>query len=151
MVSKASLVKKFVLLGVDDPESWASSQENEGIDQIARATVLASLVDATLQSTLAGPKPEFLRATEIGKTAWDEVSRSGVNAKTIAELCMTAFASGVEQTLLRLSGATELVPNPDSIEVSIVKFDADSGTVDPLDDLYESFGRFLEHKLGRDL
>ena len=151
MVSKASLVKKFVLLGVDDPENWASSQEEEGIDQVARATVLASLVGATMQSTLAGPKPEFLRATEIGKTAWEEISRSGVNTKTIAELCMTAFASGVEQTLLRLGGAMELVPNPDSIEVSIVKFDADASVVNPIEGLEESYGKLLEHKLGREL
>jgi hypothetical protein len=151
MGSKSSLVNKFIALGVDDPKSWATSQEDEGIDQVARATVLASLVEATISSTLTGQKPEFLRATEIGKSAWAEILQSGASAKTIADLCMTAFASGVEQTLLRLSGAMELDPNPDGIEVSIVKFDVDAGEFDPIEDFHESFGRLLEHKLGREL
>ena len=149
MAPNRELVKKFEALGVDAPESWASSQESEGIDQLSRATVLSALADSVISSCLQGKQPEFLRGSDIGKKVWDLTTRSGIEPELVRELCAAAFASGVEQSLLHLGGAVELINNPDNIEVFIGKVDLETGEVAPLESLNESFWELLSHKSGK--
>jgi len=146
-----TLVKKFEILGVDDPESWASSQVKEGIDQVSRATVLSALVDAVISSCAKGKKPEFLRGSAAGTATWEKLLTAGIEPSVLKDFCSLAFASGIEQALIRLSGAMELSPNPDGMEVVVVKFDSETRDVVPLDDLHESFWQLLTFKLGREI
>jgi hypothetical protein len=50
-----TLVDHFRSLGVVDPEGWASSQHEEGINQLARATLLRALAEE-VAGTILGPK-----------------------------------------------------------------------------------------------
>ena len=137
-----TLVDHFRSLGVDDPEGWASSQEEEGIDQLARATLLRALADEVaaapgLWAAQTGPD-----STPEVRAAAERLAASGADPQDI-DLVLTATAwELVFGVLSLLDGASEPALNPGDVGAGIFA----------LDDAYEPTGAPLAlHESWRDV
>jgi hypothetical protein len=146
-----SLVEQFKTLGVSDPDQWASSQRDEGIDQIARATILRALADivAEVPLTWGGQRkhgtPEVIAAAE-------RIANLGIPEDDFALVLKATAWDVVFEMLSVFGGASEPELNP--AEVSFTVRRTDDEEFEPVGDelmLHESWREVGAAVLGTEI
>lgn len=140
------LVDQFRTLGVSDPEGWAASQRDEGIDQIARATVIRAVVDIVARSpeTLAwigeGDTPE-LRAAMVALGPSPELD---LLAKHVAHAALF-------EILTLLDGSSEPERNPAGFFPGVARYDEERRYLGDIEALHDSLLTETAHIVGKDV
>jgi peptide subunit release factor RF-3 len=144
------LVEMLTELGVPDPKGWASSQTEEGIDQLSRASILVELA-AIVREAAASAADEKNPPSERVAAALAAVKASGISDeafRTALEFGCALTAFGV---CALLDGATEIANNPGEREIALaLKTPGHDFTVTDLG-LHESWGQVLNTTLGREV
>jgi hypothetical protein len=154
MTALAELERKFAELGVDNPGGWASSQLDEGIPQLTRATLLvefARLVQESVRDVL-GPDSKPSERIERVLAA---TRSAGVPEQDLALLLQFAASLVVMNICTLLDGASQPVVNPGAIAVSIahgIDDGSDDDIVFEADDLalHESWGEVVTALIGKE-
>lgn len=148
------LVAAFKELGVDDPEGWASSQTNEGIDQLARATALRALSD------IAAGAPTILAGMDqSGATAEVRASAKRLQAADVDQEDMDLVVKAVVSDLMfnvcaLLDGAAEPTVNPGGEMLGAFSVKEVGGDFIPVGEglgLHEDWNEFAANALGEDV
>ena len=151
MQTVEALTAHFGALGVPDPELWAKSQIEEGIDQIGRATILRAMADvaaeASARSSVGSP-----HVTEAVGAAAAHIDASGVAWEDVELLVKSEIWEAFFGFLSMLAGAREIEVNPGEVYFGLFRTDEygerPSGTIDML---HESWREVASSVLGRDV
>jgi hypothetical protein len=149
------LAQAFGTLGVDDPEGWATSQLDEGIPQLARATILvefAEIVGASADQVLTGG--EF-PSDRLERTLF-KIREAGVSDDDLGMLLKFGSSLTVFSILSLLDGATEVSNNPGAIEIALAHGVAGEENLENTLEveelgLHESWGEVVTAKLGKEV
>lgn len=116
------LVEQFKMLGVSEPDQWARSQRGEGIDQIARATILRALADIvadvprTWDAQRTHGTPAVIDASE-------RIARLGMAEKDLALVLKATAWDVIFETLSLFGGAAEPEVNPAEVSFTVRRSD----------------------------
>lgn len=141
-------VDDFRALGVPDPEGWARSQRSEGIDQIARATVLRQF------AAIANGAPDHWddqrqeSATPEVQAAAARVAGSSAEREDIALVLKATVWNTLHDVLAYLDGATEAEINPGGVDVGLFRLGDDFTPAGAVDGLHESWRGIASAILG---
>jgi hypothetical protein len=154
MSDEDDLTEKFTALGVDEPESWARSQITEGINQLARATLLVEFA-AMVRSTADDVLVEDTFPTVDVKDAFASIRAAGVDdnaLRKVVEFCAALYAFNV---LALLDGATEPDSNPGELAFALAVSKISDGSDNDFEtsdlSLHESWAEIATAKLGKDV
>ena len=147
-MTQDELTELFRKLGVSNPESWASSQVNEGIPQLGRYLVIRAMWDCvTRAGTTNWIDYELKHSADLphGK-ALQQMLDAGVSQEAITELVRFKEAEALREVCYLLEDYTSVPQNsnPDTgeeyVRWGLHELDAeDQPTPTPINGLHESF------------
>lgn len=144
-------IDAFRALGVPDPEGWAHSQRAEGIDQLARATVLRQF--AAIANGAPGhwddQRLEF--ATPEVRAAAERIDQAGIASDDIALVLKATVWNMLHDVLAYLDGATEADINPGEVDVGLFRLASDMSPAGSVDGLHESWRSVASSILGSEV
>lgn len=140
------LTALFRKLGARDPEGWARSQYDEGIDQLARFVFLreawkrvvppddSSWIDNVIANTKRRPSDPY---SGVGQ-ALERLLALGADRKDIHEVVRDAQFELLFSLCYLLGGPDELEPELADLSWQLVRIDEDGEIVGTIDSLHES-------------
>ena len=151
MPTVEALTAQFQTLGVPNPELWAKSQIEEGIDQIGRATMLRAMADvaaeASARSSVGSP-----HVTEAVGAAAARIDASGAAWEDVELLVKSEIWEAFFGFLSMLAGAREIEVNPGKVYFGLYRTDEygeqPSGNINML---HESWREVASSVLGQDI
>jgi len=124
-----TLIEQFKMLGVSEPDEWANSQREEGIDQIARATILRALADIVAEAPLAWGAQRKHGTPEVIAAA-ERIAGLGIPEDDLALVLKATTWDVIFEVLSVFGGAGEPEINP--AEVSFTLRRADGEELEPV-------------------
>jgi hypothetical protein len=153
MAGTDNLTAKFAALGVDEPESWAESQRREGINQLARATLLVEFA-AMVRSTSDDVLVETDFPTPDVRAAFDAIRTAGIGENVLRRVIEFSAALYAFKVLTLFDGATEPDRNPGQLAFALAVSNVASGSEASFETadlgLHESWGEVATAVLGKD-
>lgn len=146
MTNAADLTTKFEKLGVPDPSNWAKSQINEGIDQLARATVLRAMADIVVRSS---KMPELI-ADEV-RDASKRIENAGVSSTDLALIVKTAVYRSLSDMMVLFDDCAEFENNPGQVHARLFKLDDNFEPASAIEGLHESWSQVAGAIVGKDV
>lgn len=157
MTRQADLIDAFKALGVSQPEAWATSEINESIPQLARATLLVQFARSVETATASvfdqiadhPPTPKLPAILE-------KLRASGATDDDLLVLMRFAASLVVFDICALLDGVADVQTNPGAFAYGLA-LAKDDPAADALDfqpvalGLHESWGHVLTEKLGHDV
>ena len=140
------LTALFRKLGAEDPEGWARSQHNEGIDQLARFVFLreawkfvvppgdSSWIDNVIANAKMRPSDPGSR---VGQ-ALERLLALGADRKDLHEVVRDMQHELLFSLCYLLDGPDELEPKLADLSWQLVRIDEDGEIVSTIDSLHES-------------
>ena len=150
MDKQADLVKKFAMLGVPDPESWAGSQTREGIDQISRATMLRAMADIVQESE--GMVKLFREADWVidpVRNAANRLSISDEATEDISTVAKAAVYHALSSVMVLSDGSAVIENNPENVEIGLFKLDENFEPKSQINGLHESWSSVASAIVGK--
>lgn len=140
-LDKASLNALFERLGCDDPESWARSQIDEGINQLGRflfireAWAEAVPLNSTdwIDNVLGNCPPD----APLGDS-WRRVLAAGADRGDMAQIVRAAQGEVIFGLCRLLDGPDQPVPEAHEFRWSLFEVDAGGRCVSPINFVHES-------------
>lgn len=148
------LVAAFKELGVDDPEGWAQSQTEEGIDQLSRATALRALADTAARAPLlVEAMAEDPRATAEVRASAQRLREMGVPQEDLNRVLKAAVAETMFEVCALFDGSAEPEINPGNVKFGAFSVKEVGDDFVPGDDLglHEDWLQFAANSLGDDV
>ncbi len=142
---------QFRALGVNDPEEWARSQREEGIDQIARATILRALADIAASAPRTWDAQRN-HATPAVMAAAARIAEIGVPEDDLAKVLQATAWEMIFEIVALFGGATEPDINPANVSFTVRRTDEEE--FEPIGDelmLHESWREVAARILGEEV
>jgi hypothetical protein len=150
MDKQADLAKKFATLGVPDPESWASSQLREGIDQISRATMLRAMADIVIESErMVRLFAEADWVTYPVRNAANRLCSSNEALEDMGTVVKAAVYHALSDAMVLSDGNAGIVNNPESVEIGLFRLDENFEPKSQIDGLHESWSSVASAVVGK--
>jgi hypothetical protein len=108
----------FADLGIEDPKGWATSQLDEEIPQLTRATILVEFANAVNSSVEQVLEKTDLPSKRLQKTLAG-IKAAGISDDDLGLLLKFSSALTVFSICSVLDGATEISNNPGNIAVAL--------------------------------
>lgn len=152
MTDAEDLVTKFKILGVSDPDGWAKSQVNEGIDQLSRATVLRAMADIVVRSSgMLELLKDATWATDEVRNAAKRIDDAGVASADLALVVKTAVYHSLSDLVVLFDNCAEFDVNPGHIQAGLFKLNDDFEPSSAIDGLHESWSQVAGAIVGKDI
>lgn len=143
-MNKSELTNIFKTLGADEPESWAESQIDEGIPQLARFLFLKGAWDnvvpdneSWIDNILANhKKDEHEPFNGLGESILKMIE-CGVPKKYITELARCIGAEMIQSIAYQLEDPDSVSGN-EYVNWALVEIDDDENIIGSIDGLHES-------------
>jgi len=149
MASNETLVEQFRELGVPDPEDWARSQIDEGIDQVSRATVLRAIADIVVKSSKDAP---MLATTDWGsskvKAAAERLYVNEEAAQDIETLLKAVLFQAFWDFMVISDGNAGIPVNPAKVNIGLYSRDDDFQPRAEIGGLHESWSEVAAATIG---
>lgn len=145
------LLAQFVELGVPDPEGWAQSQRSEGIDQMARATVLRRLADIVEAAPAYWNSQTEDHVTAEVRAAAERLKSTGARSEDIDLVLKSTLWEVVFEILGYLADSRDQGRNPAGVDIALYRLDEDFEPIGDIGGLHESWREVASHVLGQNV
>ena len=149
-MNKQNLINKFKALNVDDPEAWAESQIEEGINQLSRAKALSMMWRGVLKEgdvkklrTISKISPNPDEPFGLYGYILNKILDSGISEQ---EMLYFIRCNQVEM-ISRITGCSDGISKENKETSSICICDVTGKNVELPDSLHESVLEFDENEM----
>jgi len=144
------LIELFRQIKVDEPASWASSEFNENISQISRATMLRNVADMIVEHCEVDSIKRTAKDSPHGKAALEALESDQTDWDNVAEIARQVLYNFMWDYFRMLDDMDEMPINPAGLSWQLTSFDESGKQVGSADALYESLYRMLNYVSGRE-